>query len=63
MTALSVQYRLIDASEGTTIYDCIADCNDAVAYVRNHAMELDIDPDRIAGWQALSRQKASHIRV
>jgi acetyl esterase len=46
--AFSVEYRLKDNTAGTTILDCISDCNDAVAYVRSHAVELGIDPDRIA---------------
>jgi len=32
------------------ITDCIADCCDAVRYLRKHADALGIDPDRIAVW-------------
>ncbi|WP_168442179.1 alpha/beta hydrolase fold domain-containing protein [Pontiella desulfatans] len=46
--AMSIQYRLTDSSAGTTIHDCIADCNDAVLHVRTNAVALGIDPDRIA---------------
>lgn len=48
IAAFSIEYRLIDANGGSTIYDCIADCNDAVIYIRSHAAELGIDPNRIA---------------
>ncbi|MDF7824663.1 alpha/beta hydrolase fold domain-containing protein [Pontiellaceae bacterium B12227] len=46
--AFSIEYRLVDSNAGTTIYDCIADCTNAVEYIRSHAAELGIDPNRIA---------------
>lgn len=47
MIAISAQYRLLGKS-ARSIDDCIADARAAVAWVRSHAAELDIDPDRIA---------------
>ncbi len=46
----SVQYRLLgkDMNVGPTVMDCIADCNSAVRYIRKHAAELGVDPQRIA---------------
>ena len=46
--AFSVEYRLVDTAMGTTIHDCVSDSNDAVTYIRNHAVEFGIDPERIA---------------
>ncbi|VGO16224.1 Acetylxylan esterase [Pontiella desulfatans] len=47
----SVQYRLLNKEKdgsGPVISDCIADCEDAVRYIRHHAQELGIDPQRIS---------------
>jgi acetyl esterase len=47
MVAVSVRYRLI-SQEGVTIADCVKDAKSAFRYVRTHAAELGIDPDKIA---------------
>lgn len=44
--AFSVEYRLAKAGE-TTVGDCISDCKSAMRYIRSHATELGINPDRI----------------
>jgi acetyl esterase len=51
---ISVQYRLItppgkspEVKNENSIEDCIADCADAIRYLRNHADELGIDTDKI----------------
>ncbi|MDP4226856.1 MAG: alpha/beta hydrolase [Bacteroidota bacterium] len=51
---ISIEYRLISKSgnnveseSGYTIWDCLADCKDAIRYIRQHADELGIDPDKI----------------
>ncbi|MBD2844380.1 alpha/beta hydrolase [Paenibacillus sp. IB182496] len=51
----SVRYRLVgqplgaDADgETATVEHCVADCRSAVRYIRMHAVELGIDPTRIA---------------
>ncbi len=44
---ISVEYRLV-SQKGVTVFDCVKDGRAAVRYVRAHAKELGIDPDRIA---------------
>ncbi len=51
---ISIEYRLIpklenrtENSSNSTIADCLADCADAIRYIRQHANELGIDPQRI----------------
>jgi len=43
-----VEYRLAKTNGTVTVADCVADCKSAVRYLRGHAAELDIDPQRIA---------------
>lgn len=43
-----VEYRLAKTNGTVTVADCLADCKSAVRYVRSHAAELGIDPQRIA---------------
>ncbi len=43
-----VEYRLIPAKSKAGPDDCIADVSDAFRFVRAHAAELGIDPNRIA---------------
>jgi acetyl esterase len=47
MVAFSVQYRLTSQS-GVTIVDCVKDAKSAFRWVRSHAAELGIDPEKIA---------------
>jgi acetyl esterase/lipase len=47
MVAFSVRYRLI-SQEGVKIDDCIKDAKSAFRWVRSHAAELGIDPQKIA---------------
>jgi acetyl esterase len=42
----SIEYRLLKAS-GPTMADCLADCKSAIRYIRIHAKELGIDPNKI----------------
>lgn len=50
---ISVEYRLIrktnapDDGNTTTLADCIADCRDAIRYIREHKNELGIDSDLV----------------
>jgi acetyl esterase len=50
---ISIQYRLIEKEHNeikpasSTIWDALNDCADAIAYVRQHAEELGIDPEKI----------------
>ena len=47
MLAVSAQYRLIE-SHGTTPFECVADGKSAVRWLREHAEELGLDPERLA---------------
>ena len=47
MVGISVQYRLFNAKTSTTVFDCVKDARSAVRYVRAHAAEFGIDPDKI----------------
>lgn len=48
MVGISLQYRLMNKKLGTTVFDCVKDGRSAIRYLRKHADELGIDPDRIA---------------
>lgn len=52
MVAVNVSYRLTQGyfpdRPGVTIFDCIADVQDAIRWVRTNAPRLGIDPKRIA---------------
>jgi acetyl esterase len=43
-----IQYRLANTNGTVTVSNCVADCKSAVRYLRSHAEELGIDPQRIA---------------
>jgi acetyl esterase/lipase len=47
MVGISVQYRLASAKTGVTVFDCVKDARSSVRYVRAHAAELGIDPEKI----------------
>lgn len=47
MIAFSVQYRLTSQA-GVQVADCVKDAKSAFRWVRQHAAELGVDPDRIA---------------
>lgn len=47
MVAISVQYRLYKADSDVTVFDCVKDARSALRYVRVHADELGIDPNKI----------------
>ena len=47
MVAISAEYRLL-RSTAETIDDCLADAEAALVWVRSHARELGIDPNKIA---------------
>ena len=47
MVGISVEYRLAKPASGTTVFDCVRDGRSAMRYVRAHAAELGIDPQRI----------------
>ena len=43
----NLEYRLLKPN-GPFISDCIADCRSAIRYIRSHADELGVNPQRIA---------------
>ena len=50
--AISVQYRLVklknnQLAEGVSLEDCVADCADAIRYLRIHADDFGIDPQKV----------------
>jgi acetyl esterase/lipase len=47
LVGMSLEYRLIDAKTGSTPFECVKDGRSAVRYLRAHAAELGVDPDRI----------------
>lgn len=47
MVGISVQYRLYKPGSEVTVFDCVKDARSAVRYVRAHAAELGIDPEKI----------------
>lgn len=46
MVAISVDYRMRDV-HGTSPYDATADCFSAVRWVRSHAEQLSVNPDKM----------------
>jgi len=47
LVGISVQYRLNSAKTGVSVFDCVKDARSAVRYIRAHAAELGIDPQKI----------------
>ena len=47
MVAVSAQYRT-RSSHGTSPFECIADGKSAIRWIRQHAGELGVDPNRVA---------------
>lgn len=48
MVAIQVEYRLLDKQQNEPPITCCRDAKSAMRWVRGHARELGIDPDRIA---------------
>ncbi len=47
LVGISVQYRLHNAKTGVSVFDCVKDARSAVRYLRAHAAELGIDPQKV----------------
>jgi len=47
LVSIAIEYRLFDRGSGTTVFDCVKDSRSAMRYVRAHAAELGIDPQKI----------------
>jgi acetyl esterase/lipase len=57
--AISAEYR-IKKKHGTTPFDCVEDGKSAIRWVREHARELNIDPDKIV---ASGGSAGGHIAI
>lgn len=47
LVGISVEYRLLSKDRGITVFDCVKDARSAIRYVRSHASELGIDPNKL----------------
>lgn len=47
LVGISLEYRLMSTKLGTTPFDCVKDGRSAVRYIRAHATELGVDPNKI----------------
>lgn len=45
---ISVEYRLVNAKNGITVFDCVKDGRAAIRYIRANAKDLGIGPEKIA---------------
>ena len=45
LVSISIEYRLVKA--GSTVFDCVKDGRSAVRYIRAHASEFGLDPQKI----------------
>lgn len=47
LVGISMSYRLHSAKTGVSVFDCVKDARSAVRYIRAHADEIGIDPQKI----------------
>jgi acetyl esterase len=47
LVGISMSYRLHSAKSGVSVFDCVKDARSAMRYIRAHAAELGIDPQKI----------------
>jgi acetyl esterase/lipase len=47
MVGIAIEYRLFKRGSGTTVFDCVRDSRSAMRYVRAHATDFGIDPEKI----------------
>lgn len=47
MVGISMEYRLVTSKGTNTVFDCVKDGRSAMRYIRAHAKELGVDPNRI----------------
>ncbi|WP_425616831.1 alpha/beta hydrolase [Anatilimnocola sp. NA78] len=47
MVGISLEYRLLSKPAGITPFECVKDGRSAVRYLKSHAAELGIDPNKI----------------
>lgn len=47
MVGISIEYRLMQKGNGVTPFDCVSDGREAIRFIKTHAAELGIDPEKI----------------
>ena len=47
MLGISLEYRLANSGQGTTVFDCVQDARSSVRWIRENANRLGIDPAKI----------------
>lgn len=47
MVGIAPEYRLYKPDKSVTVFDCVSDARSSVRYVRSHAEDFGIDPDKI----------------
>ncbi len=47
LVGISMSYRLHSAKTSVSVFDCVKDARSAVRYIRAHAAELGVDPQKI----------------
>ena len=60
MVGISLEYRLRNAKNETTVFDCVRDARSAVRWIRKNADSLGIDPSKII---AMGGSAGGHLAV
>lgn len=60
MVGISLEYRLRNPRDGTTVFDCVRDARSAVRWIRKNADDLGIDPAKIV---AMGGSAGGHLAV
>ncbi|MBI5381796.1 MAG: alpha/beta hydrolase [Opitutae bacterium] len=60
MVGISVQYRRFKPKTELTVFECVKDARSAMRYVRSHAAELGLDPQRLI---AIGSSAGGHLAV
>lgn len=60
MVGISLEYRLRNPRDGTTVFDCVRDARSAVRWIRKNADNLGIDPAKIV---AMGGSAGGHLAV
>ncbi len=60
MIGISLEYRLRNKTDETTVFDCVQDARSAVRWIRQHAEELGVNPKGIV---AMGGSAGGHLAV
>lgn len=60
IVGISLEYRLRNSRDGTTVFDCVRDARSAVRWIRQNADNLGIDPAKIV---AMGGSAGGHLAV